>query len=680
LVTLVFSLAASTLIVTVVKKEGPEPLRPNSTLRHLFRNYRVLNEFLNLPVRDEFESESMNNIYDEEMGPGIDNPLIADLLKLEKAKTLLEEKKYPQMGAILSSLESQHPFIDYKKSTLQLKFLYFRQNYNEFIRLYPRAAPARLDLKLLLINSYLKTGMKDSAFILFRKLFAENRLEPFQTYLSSMDLGRFLSRLDYGFWYNKFKFLAGGNLFTEFTREKRYVRAPQLINLFYAEFYYRQKRYDLCKRYLARVTDDKLQRYKMRMVLKMQLRDDQYGNLFDMLDTVRGEADLYFELLLDCASILLNKGEADLSLKVFSRYVTDFKVFHAALTTLFKVEGLLIRDSEYWKVLWVSAWLHFRKNDKKTAAAYFKEGSTAPIKSYKIASSYWLRKLNKKEAADLGIDMDHYPFTYYYTRENPRLPPPDGSLDKFIQLLAHPRGPRFDAVISRLKPLVKNNLMDDASDYIQWAVRNETLSGGDKHTLLLIQSILYLRQGNDAMAFISFRDNFDCYRCVRLPRFLRRIVLPVKYGTLVEYYCDEYELDVPLVYALIREESYFRSNAVSSANAYGLMQLLLKTARQVALTHDRKVYRRDLFVPETNIRYGTEYLRLLLDKYNNKLHLALAAYNAGDHRVDDWLQRFGDVPDDQFIEMIPFSATRSYVKNILRNYYYYRFYYGETNE
>jgi soluble lytic murein transglycosylase len=194
---------------------------------------------------------------------------------------------------------------------------------------------------------------------------------------------------------------------------------------------------------------------------------------------------------------------------------------------------------------------------------------------------------------------------------------------------------------------------------------------------MLIESILYLRQGNYAMAFISFRDNFQCYRCVRLPRFLSQIVLPVKYTELIDQYCQEYKLDRELVFALIREESFFRPDAVSPANANGLMQLLLETARQVAYSHRMKVFRRDLFDPEINIRLGTEYLRNLLDKYNGKLPLALAAYNAGWERVDEWMNRFGTVKDDEFIEMIPFTETRNYVKNILRNYFYYRFYYGQ---
>ena len=85
----------------------------------------------------------------------------------------------------------------------------------------------------------------------------------------------------------------------------------------------------------------------------------------------------------------------------------------------------------------------------------------------------------------------------------------------------------------------------------------------------------------------------------------------------------------------------------------------------------------DLYKPEINIRLGSKYFRYLLDKYDGRVYLALAAYNAGDHRVDRWLKEFGAVEEEEFIEMIPFSETRSYVKNIFRNYYYYRYYYKD---
>ena len=86
----------------------------------------------------------------------------------------------------------------------------------------------------------------------------------------------------------------------------------------------------------------------------------------------------------------------------------------------------------------------------------------------------------------------------------------------------------------------------------------------------------------------------------------------------------------------------------------------------------------DLYRPETNIALGCRYLKNLLDRYNKQTHLALAAYNAGPERVDQWLALLGKIPPEEFIEMIPFSETRLYVKNILRNMYFYRHYYPEV--
>jgi soluble lytic murein transglycosylase len=163
---------------------------------------------------------------------------------------------------------------------------------------------------------------------------------------------------------------------------------------------------------------------------------------------------------------------------------------------------------------------------------------------------------------------------------------------------------------------------------------------------------------------------------VRLPNFLSGIIFPRQYEELVSAYSREQEVDPGLVLALIREESFFRSDVRSPANAYGLMQLLQGTARQVANGSGLKVKARDLYDPEINIRLGLQYLKTLLDKYDGRLYLALAAYNAGPHRVDQWLLDFPDANEEEFIEMIPFSETRNYVKNILRNYFFYKYYYN----
>lgn len=133
----------------------------------------------------------------------------------------------------------------------------------------------------------------------------------------------------------------------------------------------------------------------------------------------------------------------------------------------------------------------------------------------------------------------------------------------------------------------------------------------------------------------------------------------------------------PLLLASVaKQESAFLPNAISRADALGLMQLLLPTAREVATVSARD----DLFRPELNLQAGALYLHKLLLRFENNIAFALAAYNAGPSRMSSWqrdwlaasplLQKGFD--PDVFIDSIPFSETRKYVANILRNYAWYK--------
>ncbi len=143
-------------------------------------------------------------------------------------------------------------------------------------------------------------------------------------------------------------------------------------------------------------------------------------------------------------------------------------------------------------------------------------------------------------------------------------------------------------------------------------------------------------------------------------------------------------VDASVALGLIRQESSFDIGAVSPSGARGLMQLMPFTAQAVAkqigtatslptLTSD----------PAHNMRLGTTYLREMLDRFGNSLPLAVAAYNAGPHRVDQWLPENGDPrvgPIDMldWIELIPFNETRNYVQRVLENVVIYRARRGES--
>jgi soluble lytic murein transglycosylase len=146
-------------------------------------------------------------------------------------------------------------------------------------------------------------------------------------------------------------------------------------------------------------------------------------------------------------------------------------------------------------------------------------------------------------------------------------------------------------------------------------------------------------------------------------------------------YAQENDLDPYLVASLIRQESEFNPGAVSRADALGLMQLLPKTGRKVARElHVGRFSTDQLLAPDFNLQLGTRYFREMVDQFGGRLEYALAAYNAGSDRVQDWMAN-GVAPNvvqspEEFVESIPFTETREYVQAILRNAAIYKRLYG----
>jgi soluble lytic murein transglycosylase len=153
----------------------------------------------------------------------------------------------------------------------------------------------------------------------------------------------------------------------------------------------------------------------------------------------------------------------------------------------------------------------------------------------------------------------------------------------------------------------------------------------------------------------------------------RRFLYPLGYWDVVRPLSEARGLDPLLVAALIRQESLFVPDAVSPADAHGLMQLMPGTARELALTEGRPVPDRlALHRVELNVDLGTSLLRKLLDRYDGSRVKALAAYNAGEEAVAKWERRHGSRPDDEFVELISYRETRDYVKAVLTHYEVYR--------
>ena len=147
---------------------------------------------------------------------------------------------------------------------------------------------------------------------------------------------------------------------------------------------------------------------------------------------------------------------------------------------------------------------------------------------------------------------------------------------------------------------------------------------------------------------------------------VKSMLFPNWYFESVSFHTSQ--VDPWLIQSLIRQESAFDPRARSSVGATGLMQLMPSTARRMA-----KINRSQLADPAANVKLGVRFFEHLLKRYDGETHLALAAYNAGPGKVDEWIKRYPTENPLLFVDAIPYRETREYVSFIMRNYYWYKF-------
>lgn len=155
---------------------------------------------------------------------------------------------------------------------------------------------------------------------------------------------------------------------------------------------------------------------------------------------------------------------------------------------------------------------------------------------------------------------------------------------------------------------------------------------------------------------------------------------PQAYKKWVDAASKEFSVPQEWIWAIMRTESMYKPDVISPVGARGLMQLMQYTARNLTKLRGEPNEQFDLLNPETNIRMGAQYLARLQTKFKGALPLAAAAYNAGPHRVENWLVNFGHLETDEFVEHIPFLETRNYVKKVVRSHTFYRRLYAKDQK
>jgi soluble lytic murein transglycosylase len=227
-----------------------------------------------------------------------------------------------------------------------------------------------------------------------------------------------------------------------------------------------------------------------------------------------------------------------------------------------------------------------------------------------------------------------------------------------------------EQVIERAHQLIFAGLSDLAQSELRWGIRQYP----QEKALSLCLSQLYASRDEYDMVFTTLRrafPDYDARAIEEFPEELWRMLFPFEHWSVVSSQSQKSNVDPNLVLGLIRQESAFNENARSRANARGLMQILPSTGRTLAKQSGVRYTSTRLYRPETNIILGIQHLAAMLRQFGGREELALAAYNAGDSRVEQWMSRFGDVDLAEFVERIPFAETRSYVKQVLTNKAYY---------
>jgi len=350
-------------------------------------------------------------------------------------------------------------------------------------------------------------------------------------------------------------------------------------------------------------------------------------------------------------------------------------------------------DSCHWKAAW-SAYLHRRPEARDLLREHL---ARFPGSEHSAGALYYLGRLAESagQSADAKANYEQiggrFPNHYYAQRASERLRAPAmfGAVPspaerQFLNGVVWPvhkypasfePTPATLARVERASLLVKAGLEDAAERELRFGARTD----GQPQVLAIqiAQRISKYAAPHQALRLVkSLAPGYMGIPVESAPPVFWRLLFPMPYRAALERYAKQNGLDRFLAAGLIRQESEFNPEALSPAQAYGLMQILPSTGRALLKAGRRRFRPSILFNPEVNLRLGTSYLRAMYERNQGKWEMTLASYNAGGGRVANWLTWADYREPSEFIEAIPFSETRNYVFAVLRNAEMYRKLYG----
>jgi soluble lytic murein transglycosylase len=334
------------------------------------------------------------------------------------------------------------------------------------------------------------------------------------------------------------------------------------------------------------------------------------------------------------------------------------------------------------RAAWKAGWAAYRRGQFLEALQFFDKGAAqSPRSDYRPSWLYWSGRAAQQAGdvetgiARLRLTATDYHNSYYGRLAVKRLAGERGATI-VPTLRRQPATSETIPTAGRIASLLSVGLNREAMNELQYAQR----VWGDSPQLQATIALTHRRLGNVRAGINAMKRAYPQYLAAggeNLPRPILQVIFPVDYWPLLQRYASDRGLDPYVVAALVAQESNFDPIVVSHANAYGLMQILPSTGRSYARKLGVKPFSTNrLKEAEINVRLGTQIFADDIRKFGG-VHFALAAYNAGGSRVFAWRREKPDLPQDEFIDDIPFPETQNYVKRILGTAEDYRNLYSE---
>ncbi|MGC8739474.1 MAG: transglycosylase SLT domain-containing protein [Candidatus Hydrogenedens sp.] len=313
------------------------------------------------------------------------------------------------------------------------------------------------------------------------------------------------------------------------------------------------------------------------------------------------------------------------------------------------------QSSYYSRTIYLLSSIFERKGEKVKAKAYYQKAIQGNIGDYYVHSSAekLIKGFNSSEEKMKIVPLKHLPVSVLV--KNALLSMDDNEIKEQI---------KTDTELKWL--FYFSQLGTEEKEWIAYYICNQIQTGKRDEKVLVL-----LAHAGSSQVVWDYIYSIRPQGFTDIPEENKnQILFPLPYYKSVIQWAKTMAVDPYLIWSIMKQESSYRTSVISTSNAKGLLQLIPTTSEWV-IKKENQLKEIDPLLwkyPDYNIALGTTYFRYLLNRFNGNMIYAIAGYNAGPGRVDQWKKNMKNNDMEAFIENIPFTETRNYVKKVLGNY------------